>query len=92
MRVVLVPKHFCLPDLTQLTLDNFVDQAVAFLSEGYDYGVEFTGTDQNDAFFLDGLDGKIDELTSSDVNAWINYRIFRGKRYCCIPRRATSDI
>ena len=43
---------FLLPDLTQLTLDNFVEQAVAFLSEGYDYGIEFTGTDQNDAFFL----------------------------------------
>ena len=76
---------FLLPDLTQLTLDNFVEQAVAFLSEGYDYGVEFTGTDQNDAFFLDGLDGKIDELTSSDVNAWINYRITEGKDIVVFP-------
>ena len=76
---------FLLPDLTQLSLDSFVDQAVAFLSEGYDYGLEFTGTDQNDAFYLDGFNGKIDELTSSDIDAWINYRISEGKDIVVFP-------
>ena len=50
-----------LPDLTQLSLDNFAEQTVALLSEGYDYGLVF-GTDQNDAFYLEGL---MTALTSS---------------------------
>ena len=53
---------FVLPDLTQLSLDNFAEQTVAFLSEGYDYGLVFEGTDQ---MMLSTLRGLMTALTSS---------------------------
>ena len=71
--------------MTQLSLDNFVDQAVAFLSEGYDYGLAFTGTDQKRCFYLDGFNGSIDELTSDDVEAWMDYVITEGKDIVVFP-------
>ena len=73
------PGTFLLPDNTQLSLDGFIDQTVAFLTEGNDYGVTFRGTDQNDAFYLNGFDGFVDVLTSGDVDAWIDYEITEGK-------------
>ena len=76
---------FLLPDLTQLSLDGFVEQAVGFLMGGNDYGIEFTGTDQNDAFYLDGFDEFVESLTSNDVDAWINYRITEGKDIVVFP-------